>query len=62
MYDYKEFVRKTIFGMIGHEPEYLVRLRALAWLEKHCLTEDDLAEIDARYAEMAEAETEASEK
>ncbi len=66
MYNYNEFVRKTIFGMIGNEPEYLVRLRALAWHEKHCLTEEDFAEIDARYAEMAEeiaeSETEASDE
>ncbi len=58
---YNEFVRKTIMGMIGNEPEYLVRLRALSWHEKRCLTDGDLEAIDARYAELAAAAAEAEQ-
>lgn len=55
MFNMRNFVRKTVFGMIGKEPEYKVRQYALSWLGDGRLTEEDLAEIDERYAAMAEA-------
>jgi hypothetical protein len=47
MFNMKEFVMKTIKGMIGAYPDFQVREYALNWYAKGKLTEEDLAEIDA---------------
>lgn len=57
MFSMHNFVFNTIIGMVGSEPEYKVRKYALAWLEKDVLTEDDLAAIEARFAELAAQQT-----
>ena len=54
MFSMHNFVFETILGMIGREPEYKVRQYALGWLEKDVLTEEDLAAVEARFAELAE--------
>lgn len=56
MFSMHNFVFETIVGMIGNEPEYKVRQYCLGWLEKDILTEDDLAAVEARLAELAAAE------
>lgn len=43
----KEFVLKTIKGMIGHELDYRVREYTLGWVSKGVLNEEDMLEIDA---------------
>lgn len=43
----REFVLKTIKGMIGHELDYRVREYTLGWVSKGVLTEEDMLEIDA---------------
>ena len=53
MFSMHNFVFETILGMIGREPEYKVRQYALGWLEKDVLTEEDLAAVEARFAELA---------
>lgn len=53
MFSMHNFVFETILGMIGREPEYKVRQYALGWLEKDVLTEEDLASVEARFAELA---------
>lgn len=53
MFSMHNFVFETILGMIGREPEYKVRQYALGWMEKDVLTEDDLAAVEARFAELA---------
>ena len=53
MFNIHDFVFETILGMIGKEPEYKVRQYALGWLEKDVLTQEDLAEVEACYAELA---------
>jgi hypothetical protein len=53
MFNIHDFVFETILGMIGKEPEYKVRQYALAWLEKDVLTQEDLAAVEARFAELA---------
>lgn len=53
MFSMHTFVLETIIGMIGKEPEYKVRQYALAWLERDVLTEEDLAAVEARFAELA---------
>ena len=47
MFDIKDFVMKTLRGMIGKYPDFQVREYALNWYAKGKLTEEDLAEIDA---------------
>lgn len=46
MFDYREFVKKALFGAIGFMPDYKIRLNASGWLEKEVLTTADLAELD----------------
>ena len=53
MFSMHNFAFETILGMIGREPEYKVRQYALGWLEKDVLTEEDLAAVEARFAELA---------
>ena len=53
MFSMHNFVFETILGMIGREPEYKVRQYALGWLEKDVLAEEDLAAVEARFAELA---------
>ena len=53
MFNMHDFVIKTIIGMVGKEPEYKVRQYALGWLEKDVLTEEDLAVVETRVAELA---------
>ena len=47
MFDIKDFVMKTLKGMIGTYPDFQVREYALNWYAKGKLTEEDLAFIDA---------------
>ena len=47
MFNIKEFVMKTLKGMIGNYPDFQVREYALNWYEKGKLTEEDLSEIEA---------------
>ena len=46
MFSLREFVMKTIKGMIGNEPDYKVRKYALGWYEKEVITEEDMVEIE----------------
>lgn len=61
MFSMHNFVFETILSMIGKEPEYKVRQYALGWFEKAVLTEDDLAAVESRLAELA-AEQAATEE
>ena len=57
MFNMHNFVFETICGMIGREPEYKVRQYCLGWLEKDVLTQEDLADVEARFAELAAQQT-----
>lgn len=64
MFSLRDFVMKTIKGMIGNEPDYKVRKYALGWYEKEVITEEDMVEIEtlieAQY--VVEEETEVTEE
>ena len=62
MFNIHDFVFETILGMIGKEPEYKVRQYALGWFEKNVLTEDDLAYMETRYAELEAQQTPVEEE
>lgn len=53
MFDLREFVLKTIKGMIGNEPDYKVQKYALGWFDKEVLTEEELTEIDTLIEEQS---------
>ena len=42
------FVKKGLLDAVGKMADYQVILNAAGWLEKNVLTEDDLAEIQAK--------------
>lgn len=46
MFKIKDFVMKTLKGMIGNYPDFQVREYALNWYAKGVLTEEDLATIE----------------
>lgn len=56
------FVKKGLLDAVGKMADYQVILNAAGWLEKNVLTEDDLAEIqakiDAQYPVEEPAESE----
>lgn len=47
MFDIKDFVMKTLRGMVGAYPDFQVREYALNWYAKGKLTEEDLEDVDA---------------
>ena len=46
MFSLRDFVMKTIKGMIGNEPDYKVRKYALGWYAEEVITEADMIEIE----------------
>lgn len=46
MFDLRNFIMKTIRGMIGNEPDYKIQEYSLSWYNRGKLTEKDLAEIE----------------
>lgn len=47
MFNLHDFVMKTLFGMVGNEPDYKVREYALGWYDKGKLTSEDMSMLDA---------------
>lgn len=59
----RNFVLKTIDGMIGNELDYKVREYTLGWVMKGVLTEEDMLAIDAKIeAQYVTAEEEVTEE
>lgn len=56
MFILKEFVLKTLRGMVGNYPEFQIREFALNWYAKGVLTDDDLATIEEWFAPVEEDE------
>lgn len=50
-----EFMKKTVMGMVGNEPNYKVRQYAANLFDKDYLTKEDLMELDAA-VEQSEAD------
>lgn len=48
MFSLKEFVKKGLLDAVGKLADYQVILNSVGWMEKGVLTEDDLAEINAK--------------
>lgn len=58
MFDLREFIVKTISGMIGREADYKVRQYALGWYDKGVLTDADLQTVEDSIVALQEPETE----
>ena len=58
MFKIKDFVMKTLKGMIGNYPDFQVREYALNWYAKGVLTEEDLATIENILCPIEEVENE----
>lgn len=52
MFNLKDFIKNGLIKAIGQMADYQVILNALGWFEKGVLTEDDLAEIQAKIDEQ----------
>ncbi len=62
MFSLRDFVMKTIKGMVGEEPDYKVRKYALGWFEKEVLTEEDMVEIEMLIEAQYTVEEEVTEE
>lgn len=58
MFSLREFLKKGFLNAVGKMADYQIILNAAGWHEKGVLTEEDLAEINAKIeAQYIEAET-----
>jgi hypothetical protein len=48
MFSLKNFIKKGLLDAVGKMADYQVILNAVGWMEKGVLTEDDLAEVNAK--------------
>ena len=48
MFNLREFIKKGLLEAIGSMADYQIILNAAGWFDKGVLTENDLAEINAR--------------
>lgn len=55
MFDLKDFVKKTILGMIENEHSYKVRSYSLGWYNKGVLTDDDMLEFETKIEEYEQS-------
>lgn len=61
MFSFNGFVKKGLLNAVGKMADYQVILNAAGWHEKGVLSEDDLAEINAKIdAQYAQPEAEVS--
>ena len=63
MFSLREFIKNGLLNAVGKMADYQVILNAAGWLEKGVLTEDDLAEIQAKIeSQYTVTETERTEE
>ena len=48
MFSFREFIKKGFLSAVGNMADYQIILNASGYYEKGVLTEDDLAEINAK--------------
>ena len=48
MFNLREYIKKGFFDAVGKMSDYQIILNSVGWMEKGVLTEDDLAEINAK--------------
>lgn len=58
MFNLKNFIKMGLLDAVGQKPIYWIVTNAAGWLDKGVLDEADLAEINAKIAEMNNEATE----
>ena len=48
MFNLREYIKKGFLDAVGKMSDYQIILNSVGWMEKGVLTEDDLAEINAK--------------
>ena len=48
MFNLREYIKKGFLDAVGKMSDYQIILNSAGWMEKGVLTEDDLAEINAK--------------
>lgn len=59
MFNLKNFIKMGLLDAVGKKPVYWIVNNAAGWLDKGVLDEADLAEINAKIAEINNEATEA---
>lgn len=54
MFSLKDFVLKTLHGMVGNYPEFQIREFALNWYSRGVLNDSDLDTIEGWFAPVEE--------
>lgn len=63
MFNLREYIKKGFLDAVGKMSDYQIILNSAGWMEKGVLTEDDLAEINAKIeAQYAVEEPEVEEE
>lgn len=57
MFSLRDFIKKGMLNAVGKMADYQIILNSAGWFEKNVLTEDDLAEINAKIEEQYAVET-----
>ena len=58
MFDLKNFIKMGLLDAVGQKPVYWIVTNAAGWFDKGVLNEADLAEINAKIAELNNEATE----
>ena len=61
MFSLREYLKRGFLDAVGKMSDYQIILNSAGWMEKGVLTEDDLAEINAKIEAQYPAEPEESE-
>lgn len=61
MFSLREFIKKGLLNAVGKMADYQIILNAGGWFNQSVLTQDDLAEINAKIEEQYPAEEEQEE-
>lgn len=61
MFSLREYLKRGFLDAVGKMSDYQIILNSAGWMEKGVLTEEDLAEINAKIEAQYPAEPEESE-
>lgn len=62
MFSLREYIKKGFLEAVGKMSDYQIILNSVGWMEKGVLTEDDLAEINAKIEAQYPVEEEVTEE
>lgn len=62
MFNLRAYIKKGFLEAVGKMSDYQIILNSVGWMEKGVLTEDDLAEINAKIEAQYPVEEEVTEE